>query len=180
MGTLVDRFEEHDGESLFSRLFLWLLGLESWLGRRGRGRGQGSRPLRRRLQSLNSRCYRIRVLTDACCLIGCVCIGPVRGICFHPTQPIFASGGDDYKIKVWNYKTRKCLFTLNGRAFISSRYHKLENALELLTVLGSGVLQISTTCARSSSTTSTPGSSRPRTTRRSGSGTGSRETALPS
>jgi coatomer subunit alpha len=24
---------------------------------------------------------------------------------FHPTQPIFASGGDDYKIKVWNLKT---------------------------------------------------------------------------
>lgn len=42
--------------------------------------------------------------------------GPVRGISFHPTQPIFASGGDDYKIKVWNYKQRKCLFTLTGRA----------------------------------------------------------------
>jgi WD40 repeat protein len=41
--------------------------------------------------------------------------GPVRGICFHPTQPIFCSGGDDYKIKVWNYKQRKCLFTLTGR-----------------------------------------------------------------
>jgi coatomer protein complex subunit alpha (xenin) len=24
------------------------------------------------------------------------------------------SGGDDYKIKVWNHKTRRCLFTLNG------------------------------------------------------------------
>lgn len=42
-------------------------------------------------------------------------LGPVRGICFHPTQPIFCSGGDDYKIKVWNYKQRKCLFTLTGR-----------------------------------------------------------------
>lgn len=41
-------------------------------------------------------------------------IGPVRGISFHPTQPLFVSGGDDYKIKVWNYKTRRCLFTLNG------------------------------------------------------------------
>lgn len=41
--------------------------------------------------------------------------GPVRGISFHPTQPIFVSGGDDYKIKVWNYKQRKCLFTLTGR-----------------------------------------------------------------
>jgi WD40 repeat protein len=27
--------------------------------------------------------------------------GPVRGIAFHPTQPLFCSGGDDYKIKVW-------------------------------------------------------------------------------
>lgn len=40
--------------------------------------------------------------------------GPVRGIDFHPTQPLFVSGGDDYKIKVWNYKTRRCLFTLHG------------------------------------------------------------------
>lgn len=31
---------------------------------------------------------------------------------FHLTQPLFASGGDDFKIKVWNYKQRKCLFTL--------------------------------------------------------------------
>lgn len=27
--------------------------------------------------------------------------GPVRGIHFHNTQPLFVSGGDDYKIKVW-------------------------------------------------------------------------------
>ena len=40
--------------------------------------------------------------------------GPVRGIDFHKTQPLFASGGDDYKIKVWSYQTRRCLFTLNG------------------------------------------------------------------
>lgn len=26
--------------------------------------------------------------------------GPVRGIDFHHSQPIFVSGGDDYKIKV--------------------------------------------------------------------------------
>lgn len=26
--------------------------------------------------------------------------GPVRGIAFHNQQPIFVSGGDDYKIKV--------------------------------------------------------------------------------
>ena len=40
--------------------------------------------------------------------------GPVRGIDFHPTQPLFVSGGDDYKIKVWSYQSRRCLFTLNG------------------------------------------------------------------
>lgn len=40
--------------------------------------------------------------------------GPVRGIDFHRTQPLFVSGGDDYKIKVWSYQTRRCLFTLNG------------------------------------------------------------------
>ncbi|KAJ3122455.1 hypothetical protein HK098_002828, partial [Nowakowskiella sp. JEL0407] len=40
--------------------------------------------------------------------------GPVRGIAFHNTQPLFVSGGDDYKIKVWNWKQRRCNFTLNG------------------------------------------------------------------
>ena len=40
--------------------------------------------------------------------------GPVRGVCFHLSQPLFVSGGDDYKIKVWNYKLRRCIFTLLG------------------------------------------------------------------
>lgn len=40
--------------------------------------------------------------------------GPVRGVDFHRSQPLFVSGGDDYKIKVWNYKLRRCLFTLLG------------------------------------------------------------------
>lgn len=40
--------------------------------------------------------------------------GPVRGINFHRTQPLFVSGGDDYLIKVWDYKVRRCLFTLQG------------------------------------------------------------------
>lgn len=40
--------------------------------------------------------------------------GPVRGVCFHMSQPLFVSGGDDYKIKVWNYKLRRCIFTLLG------------------------------------------------------------------
>ena len=41
-------------------------------------------------------------------------LGPVRGISFHQQQPLFVSGGDDYKIKMWNYKLKRCLFTLLG------------------------------------------------------------------
>lgn len=40
--------------------------------------------------------------------------GPVRGLDFHKHQPLFVSGGDDAKIKVWNYKSRRCLFTLDA------------------------------------------------------------------
>lgn len=40
--------------------------------------------------------------------------GPVRGCAFHPTQPLFVTGGDDGKIRVWNYQQRRCLFTLAG------------------------------------------------------------------
>lgn len=40
--------------------------------------------------------------------------GPVRGVDFHPSDPFLVSGGDDYKIKVWDYKLRRCLFTLLG------------------------------------------------------------------
>ena len=40
--------------------------------------------------------------------------GPVRGINFHKTQPLFVSGGDDTVIIVWNYKMRIPLFKLRG------------------------------------------------------------------
>lgn len=40
--------------------------------------------------------------------------GPVRGVGFHYAQPLIVSGGDDYRIKVWDYKLRRCLFTLLG------------------------------------------------------------------
>lgn len=36
------------------------------------------------------------------------------GATTYALQPLFVSGGDDYKIKVWSYQTRRCLFTLNG------------------------------------------------------------------
>jgi coatomer protein complex subunit alpha (xenin) len=29
-------------------------------------------------------------------------------------MPYFVSGGDDYKIKIWDYKLHRCLFTLLG------------------------------------------------------------------
>jgi coatomer protein complex subunit alpha (xenin) len=59
--------------------------------------------------------------------------GPVRGVALHPSRALLASGGDDYKIKVWGelltFKapllvylyaidlhphSRRCLFTLHG------------------------------------------------------------------
>jgi len=40
--------------------------------------------------------------------------GPVRGVDFHRSQPLFVSGGDDYRIKVWNYQSKRCLFNLLG------------------------------------------------------------------
>lgn len=42
------------------------------------------------------------------------CVGPVRGCAFHPTQPLFATCGDDNKIRVFNFQQKKCLFTLTG------------------------------------------------------------------
>jgi coatomer protein complex subunit alpha (xenin) len=91
MGTLVDRYDEHDGKSDAFVLFQCLLFAES----------------------------------------SNVMLGPVRGICFHPTQPIFVSGGDDYKIKVWNYKQRKCLFTLTGRKFRAGFRTLMTNLMNL-------------------------------------------------
>ena len=38
---------------------------------------------------------------------GICIIGPVRGIDFHSNQPLFVSGGDDYKIKVGQESTSK-------------------------------------------------------------------------
>ena len=28
-------------------------------------------------------------------------VGPVRGVAIHPTRALLATGGDDYKIRVW-------------------------------------------------------------------------------
>lgn len=40
--------------------------------------------------------------------------GPVRGVDFHSSQPLFVSGGDDYQIKLWNLIQRKCIYTFTG------------------------------------------------------------------
>ncbi|KAF8889702.1 coatomer WD associated region-domain-containing protein [Infundibulicybe gibba] len=42
--------------------------------------------------------------------------GPVRGVAIHPSRALLVTGGDDYKIKVWDIKpqNRRCLFTLHG------------------------------------------------------------------
>lgn len=45
-----------------------------------------------------------------------VLVGPVRTCAFHPSQPIFATGGDDNTVKVFNYQQRRLLFTLTGHA----------------------------------------------------------------
>ena len=60
------------------------------------------------------------------------CAGPVRAVNFHPSRPLLATGGDDYKIKVWGKhpysspglslnlysdirpQNRRCLYTLHG------------------------------------------------------------------
>ena len=41
-------------------------------------------------------------------------MGPVRSVDFHISQPIFASGSDDKTIKIWNYESKKCQYTLEG------------------------------------------------------------------
>ncbi|KAG6377425.1 coatomer WD associated region-domain-containing protein [Boletus reticuloceps] len=42
--------------------------------------------------------------------------GPVRGVAIHPSRALLVTGGDDYKIKVWDLRPqhRRCLFTLHG------------------------------------------------------------------
>jgi len=39
--------------------------------------------------------------------------GPVRGVHFHKSQPLFVSGGDDYKIKVRTLTHERSFFALS-------------------------------------------------------------------
>ena len=43
-------------------------------------------------------------------------IGNVHALDFHKSKPLFVSGGNDSKIKVWNYNTGKCLCTFEAHA----------------------------------------------------------------
>ena len=47
--------------------------------------------------------------------------GPVRGIGFHSQQPLFVSGGDDYKIKVSNMQFSNNENNFNRAAFMCIR-----------------------------------------------------------
>ncbi|CAK75912.1 unnamed protein product (macronuclear) [Paramecium tetraurelia] len=40
--------------------------------------------------------------------------GPVRSVQFHQSLSLFVSGSDDFTVRVWNYKTKKCQFVLRG------------------------------------------------------------------
>ncbi|CAD8067799.1 unnamed protein product [Paramecium sonneborni] len=40
--------------------------------------------------------------------------GPVRSVQFHQSLCLFVSGSDDFTVRVWNYKTKKCQFVLRG------------------------------------------------------------------
>ena len=90
--------------------------------------------------------------------------GPVRGVFFHNQQPLFVSGGDDYKIKVC-FKSLD-IFNINP---LSQRYGTIRPvgvySLYWVTWTTSGPLV---------SITSTPGFSAVLMTRPLGSGTGSR------
>lgn len=52
--------------------------------------------------------------------------GPVRSVAFHPTQNIFVSGGDDYKIRLWSLQSRKSIAVLSG---ITNRVQPFESYL---------------------------------------------------
>jgi len=37
--------------------------------------------------------------------------GAINGLCTHPTKPLFATGGYDNAVKIWDAHQRKCLYT---------------------------------------------------------------------
>lgn len=75
MCTLIDKFDEHDGNGNY-----YVIEIE------------GCRLLTH---------FPVFTLAVTVSLINAsFTTGPVRGIDFHKQQPLFVSGGDDYKIKV--------------------------------------------------------------------------------
>ncbi|KKY26916.1 putative coatomer subunit [Phaeomoniella chlamydospora] len=71
--------------------------------------------------------------------------GPVRGVDFHKTQPLFVSGGDDYKIKlpwilscsddqtirIWNWQNRSLICTMTGHNHYTmcAQFHPKEDLI---------------------------------------------------
>lgn len=50
--------------------------------------------------------------------------GPVRAVAIHPTRALLASGGDDYKIKVWgeqDYTNARVLHLMQDRSAASKQ-----------------------------------------------------------
>lgn len=85
MGTLIDRFDEHDGPvrgvHFHKSQPLFVSGGARRAGAAGWPKG---------------------------------CLGLHSRRAVAPRSRLRAPAGDDYKIKVWNYKLRRCLFTLLG------------------------------------------------------------------
>lgn len=54
--------------------------------------------------------------------------GPVRALSFHKTLSLFVSGGDDYLVKVWDWRQRRCLFDLKGHTdYVRTTFFHDEN-----------------------------------------------------
>jgi hypothetical protein len=41
--------------------------------------------------------------------------GPVRGVHFHPSRPLLATGGDDYKVKVECVQPIQCFYVADAQ-----------------------------------------------------------------
>ena len=56
--------------------------------------------------------------------------GPVRGVAFHSQQPLFVSGGDDYKIKVRYFeKMTSTLSIMTSQKSTARRLRRLNGRL---------------------------------------------------
>jgi len=54
--------------------------------------------------------------------------GAVWGLCTHPTEPLFATGGYDNAIKIWDASTRECLVTFEFEVLDGEVGHEISCA----------------------------------------------------